>query len=397
MRVRVTYPRGPNLSVSPTRQARRSDHPTTRAIAEVVVATIGGVLLLVAVGANQRWLDRHFLPSFLLPRDWFVLIESSVRVFMAALGALLVFVARPAVGRLAERAPARALQVTVAAILAFAASEPMLRYVHLRPVEWLWPEEEPRRRPDPRLGWTFVPSRTGRSRIGGRVVEYAFDAAGYRVKRVNEPVDPGRPTILFTGESVMFGEGLSWEESVPAQVGAMMGMQSANLAVHGFGTDQSYLRLEMELPRFRQPVAVVSLFMVAVVGRNLDHERPHLRRGLAWQPPVQRWRLASLARLLVPYHSDNVVDEGVDVTREVLHATVALARARGATPLIVEPRFGHEGEAAERLRRRIADADLPYLIVDIDPAWRLPWDRHPDARGAHAIAAAIAGRLQHRR
>ena len=31
----------------------------------------------------------------------------------------------------------------------------------------------------------------------------------------------------------MFGEGLTWEETVPAQVGAMMGIQSANLAVHG--------------------------------------------------------------------------------------------------------------------------------------------------------------------
>ena len=32
---------------------------------------------------------------------------------------------------------------------------------------------------------------------------------------VDEPVDPERPTILFTGESVMFGEGLTWDESVP--------------------------------------------------------------------------------------------------------------------------------------------------------------------------------------
>jgi len=77
----------------------------------------------------------------------------------------------------------------------------------------------------------------------------------------------------------MFGEGLTWEESVPAQVGAMMGTQSANLAVHGFGTDQAYLRLQMELARFRRPVAVVSLFMTALFGRNLD------RRSLAANTP----------------------------------------------------------------------------------------------------------------
>ncbi len=124
-------------------------------------------------------------------------------------------------------------------------------------------EGEPLRRQDPRLGWTFVPGRIGQKMVGGRVIDYAFDPAGYRVRRVEEPVDPERPTILFAGESVMVGEGLTWEESVPAQVGAMMGVQSANLAVDGFATDQAYLRLEAEMPRFRRPVAVVMLFMTA--------------------------------------------------------------------------------------------------------------------------------------
>ena len=112
----------------------------------------------------------------------------------------------------------------------------MLRHVHFRPTEWLVPQEEPRRQPDRRLGWTFVPARTGYSTTGGRTIEYAVDAAGYRVRRVDEPVDPEQPTILFIGESVMFGEGLTWDESMPAQVGAMMGVQSANLAVHRYSS-----------------------------------------------------------------------------------------------------------------------------------------------------------------
>jgi hypothetical protein len=49
------------------------------------------------------------------------------------------------------------------------------------------------------------------------------------------------------------------------------------------------------------------------------------------------------------------------------------------------------------LRRRIADdTGLPYVLVEIDPAWRLPWDRHPDARAAHAIGIAIASELRGR-
>ena len=363
-------------------------------MAEIAVASIGAALVACALAANQRWLDRHFLPSWFLPRPWYVRMELFIRLLMAALGLALAFLARPRVGRFAARAPARALHAAIAAGLALGASELVLRRVHLRAAEWLVPDEEPRRRPDPRLGWTFVPARTGHNTVGGRVIEYAIDPAGYRVRRVDEPVDPDQPTILFIGESVMFGEGLTWEESVPAQVGAMTGIQSANLAVHGFGSDQAYLRLERELPRFRRPVAVVALFMTALFGRNLDDDRPHLGPGLVWRPAEQHGRLASLATLLVPYRTDDTVERGVTVTREVLGATANLARARGATPLILVPHFGPEEEVERALRRRILDQiGLAYVWVEIDAAWRLPWDRHPNPRAARAFAAAVAPRL----
>ena len=385
------------MSSTPVTRVRQFERHAVPLSVEIAVAVIGGALLAGAVAANQLWLDRHFLPSWFLPRQWYVLIESSVRVVMAASGVSLALFARRRVGRFAARAPARALHIAIAAVLALGASELVLRRVHLRAAEWLVPDEEPRRRDDPLLGWTFVPARTGHNAIGGRAIEYSFDPAGYRVRRVDEPVDPDRPTILFTGESVMFGEGLTWEESVPAQVGAMMGMQSANLAVHGFGSDQAYLRLQMELPRFRRPVAVVSLFMTALFGRNLDADRPHLGPGLVWLPGEQHGRLASIARLLVPYRRDETVERGIEVTREVLRATSVLARARGATPLIVVPQLGPEAQPDQALRRRILDGiGLPYVWVPFDAAWRLPWDRHPNARAAQAIAAAVADRLRGR-
>ena len=67
----------------------------------------------------------------------------------------------------------------------------------------------------------------------------------------------------------MVGEGLTWDESIAAQIGAALGIQSANIAVHGYSTDQAYLRLENELPRFRRPIAVVSLFMTGLFCRTL--------------------------------------------------------------------------------------------------------------------------------
>jgi hypothetical protein len=269
-----------------------------------------------------------------------------------------------------------------------------MRHVYLGPTEWLSAEEEPRRLPDDRLGWVLMPARTGRASIGGRGIDYAIDPAGYRVRHLDDPVDPARPALVFAGESVMFGEGLRWDETIPAQVGAKLGMPVANLAVHGYSSDQVYLRLERELPRFQRPIAVVSLFMTALFGRNLDEDRPHLGPGLVWLPAQTTTRLASLIHLIVPFRAERTVERGVGVTRAVLHATAALARARGATPLIVVPQFGPEDRAEEALRRRVLDDGLPYLLVVVDVDWRLAWDRHPNARAAGVIADAIAAWLR---
>jgi hypothetical protein len=85
------------------------------------------------------------------------------------------------------------------------------------------------------------------------------------------------------------------------------------------------------------------------------------------------------------------------VTREVLRATSDLAREHGATPLLVVLQFGREEQAEQALRHRILDnANIPYVLVELDSSWRLPWDRHPNARAAHAIANAIADELRGR-
>jgi len=358
------------------------------------MAIAGVGLIAAAIAANQQWLDRHFLPSFFLPRIWYMRIESIVRAVFVVAGVAVAVWYRARIARGIAGGARTVVAAVLAALLALIAGEAALRFVRLRPTEWLLPEEEPQRRSDARLGWVLAPARSGRSRIGGRTIEYAIDAAGYRVGTVNQPVDPARATVVFAGESVMFGEGLTYEETIPAQVAAMIRIQSANLAVHGYSTDQAYLRLRQELPRFQQPVAVVSLFMTSLFGRNLDDDRPHLGPGLVWLPAMPTPRLAALASLLVPYRRDTTVEQGLLVTREVLRATVQLAHDRGAAPLIVVPQFGTEDPAEEGLRRRVIGDDLPAVVVTMDTGWRLPWDRHPNARAARAVAEAIVRNLE---
>ena len=366
----------------------------------IALMGIGLGLVATAIAANQQYLDRHFLPSFFLTRSQYVRIELIVRFGIAAVGLCVALIAPFGARLLTWKVLRLAFSMVVAAGLALVAGEFVLQHWGVGPIEWLKPEDEPRRQPDPHLGWTLVPSRVGHKTIAGRDLEYAVDSNGYRVRSLTAPVDFDHPAIVFAGESIMFGEGLQWDESVPAQVSAIMQLQSVNLSVHGFGTDQTYLRLQQELPRFRHPVAVVTLFTTVLFGRNLDSDRPHLGAtpdGLVWLPAVEHTRLRALATVLVPYRSIEAVERGIVVTRETLRATADLARQRGAIPLIVVPQFGEEDELEKMLRRRILEeAGLPYVFVEVKETWRLPWNQHPDARASEVIAKAIASNLDPR-
>jgi len=365
----------------------------------LVIGGAGILLVIGALAAGQDWLDRHFLPLFFFPREKIVAQESLVRAGCGALGLVLIFFLRPAMVRAARRMTpgaflAASARMLFAIGLAFGASELLLarKFAYAAAEGPL--KEEPMRRPDPLLGWTFVPAHQGEASAGGRNIAYATDSHGYRVQP-GAAVNTDGPTILFTGESIMAGYGLAWEETIPAQVTALMNIQGANMAVHGYANDQAYLRLKAELPRFRKPVALVSLFTPSLFARNLGDDRPHLGPGLDWHPAVHRWRLSALFRFLVPYHSEAEIEQGIAATRAVLQASAELARRHHVTALVVDPQFGPESPVERMLRRRILDeGGISYLRVDLDPAWRLKGDMHPSPQAARVIAAAITGRLR---
>ena len=370
-------------------------HNSDRAV-QLVLALAGLALIGCAIAADREWLDAHFLPGFYVTESLYVAMLFRARVTAVILGALLALALRRPLARLLVRHPLLALQVALAVALSFVAAELILRREPFRGTEEARAHEEPRRRLDPVLGWTIVPFRTGPWDRYGIPITYVFDRYGYRVRSPQEPVDLHHPTIVFAGESIILGERLTWEQTIPAQTSRILGVQSANLAVSGYANDQAYLRLKGELPRFEHPTAVVMLFMPALFDRNLDDDRPHLDAALRWHPPERRWRLLALARRMVRYRRTETIENGIATTRAILRATVEMARARGAEPLIVVPQFGAETPFERDLRRRILDEPrLPYVWVPVDPLWRVrPGGRgHPDERAAQKIAAAIAARL----
>ncbi len=362
---------------------------------EIVVGGFAILLLGGALMADQAWFDRHFLPIFAIQHSVMIAAEQGLRGFVILTAAILLLICRRPITLLLSRATVGGiLRMVLAGTLAIGTVELILRVHPLYPHDADPLELEPRRQSDPLLGWKFVPSRSVVAREAGRAVSYSFDAASYRVPAPGTEVDVTRPTLVFTGESIIAGFGLAWDETIPAQVSALIGIQSANLAVSDYSNYQSYLRLAAELPRFPKPVAVMTLFMPSLFDRNLLNNRPQPGPGMIWQPPEQQWRLAALLRWLVPYRSVATIDQGIVRARNSLSALVRLACARGAQPLIVVPQFGEGSPVEEALRRRVLDeAGLPYVTARLDPAWHLPGDAHPDARAARAIAAAVVARL----
>ncbi|HEV2722264.1 MAG TPA: hypothetical protein VG323_19755 [Thermoanaerobaculia bacterium] len=360
-----------------------------------MIACIGCAVVAAAAAANEAWFDAHFLPSFWTTRGEMLETLFEVRITAAAIGIIVVLVISRPLAHAIARDPLYLLTTSIALVMACGVTEAFLRTRHIRAAEEIEPHWEPRRHLDARLGWLFDPSRVGYDPHLGKRFEYAFDGNGYRVPAPGESGDFDEPAIVFIGESMMFGEKLDWEETVPAETSDRLGIACANISVSGFATDQQYLRLAAELPRFRHPVAVVTLFAPVIFDRNLDDDRPHLGPGLRWHPAAKQWRLTMLARRLIGYRSAAAIEDGITTTRQALAATVQLARARGAVPLIVVPNFGDEEPRMRELRRRILDdAHLPYVYVRLNPDDRIENDGHPDGDGMRMMAEAIAGALR---
>jgi len=362
-------------------------------LAEWICIGVGVAAILLAIRADHDWLDRHLLPQMFMPRDEQILIWSIERGVAVALGLAFIFPVRRRVGDRVRAGHGGTLALSllssaVAAGLALFASEAVLRTADWEKLERWVAEEEPLRHADPLLGWVNIPNRVGYETYDGRLTRYDLDAEGRRVADVNHPIDPARPSILFAGESILFGFRLNWDETAAARIGAAMDAQAVNLSVNGYGTDQEWLQVRRALPRFGRTKAVIALFAPMMIERSLDRHRPRLDADLRWHPAEPGWRLGKLLRKLLLYHSAARLDAGIAASRAGLVAIVRAARARGAQPLILVPQIGPEQPIERRLREQVL-AGLPYVLVAIDPDWTIPGDGHPDARANAAMADAV--------
>jgi len=364
-------------------------------LTEASLAGLGVALILASARGRPGLVGPPLLPIFAIEPSSMVAAEQACAGLIAVVGAVLLLVLRRRIAAILGRGDhrRRAADPSRGSWMALGAGELILRaspaVPRTMPIRWSGSRDA-----GPTRG--SVGFRAGRDRSWrwrrARRVSYSFDAAGHRVSAPGAAVDLERPTLLLHRRIHDCRIRPCLGETIPVRVGALLGTQSANLAVSDYSNDQSYLRLATELPRFREPLAVgdavharrCSIAISSTIARTWQRE-------LVWQPAVQHWRLAALLRWLIPYRGSAAVEQGITRTRDSLRALVDLARARGAEPLLVVPQFGAESASDEMLRRRILDeAGLPYVHVELDPSWHLPGDLHPDPRAAQAIA--IAGR-----
>lgn len=375
----------------------------------LALSAAGVALVAWALSADGHWAERHLLRSYCATSQAEWLLARAVRWFAGALGVGLVTTLAPALARrmgmfLTRGRPAALAGIAIAVAASLGVAELYMRRLHDR----LAPGAQaplaagrgaPMTRADPRLGWSYVPGRTTWVELADRRIAYAIDADGDRAAAQGDRSDRARPTVLFAGESIAFGYGLTYEETFPAIVGRDLGVQAANLAVVGFGNDQAYLRVRDALPRFRHPLAVVTVFVPDQIKRNVDVWRPRLVLGpdgaLTIAPPSSGPRIARLLQEL-PYHDDGALR----VTAAVLRATADAARERGAFPLFVVTNYGPaclpERDESWIVDQLFVRQHLPFVRVDLGPEDRLAglFERHPNPRGSRAIAAAVERALR---
>ena len=354
-----------------------------------------------------------------------------VRVCLV-LGAAALVLWRARVSRALQSLRAREVLASAALLLVSAGATLTLAEVALRhehyPFSGSWtPSETALARFDDTLGWSYREGLTATQPFGRqrRMVTMYFDSAGIRVDGPVHVFSRTKPSILFIGDSFTFGHGVAYEEAFPARVEQLLGgqVQSVNLGVQGYGTDQSLLALRRHMAWFNSRI-VVYTYLADHIQRNDNYDRRVLYPDGNWPGTKPLFGLRADGTVFLSRHPRRIADLAslhlLQVAerawarwgpRPDARLTTALIRelkrdcdARGIRLLVVNwPRGRAPSTATGGTSQAPAGAtavfagtgvDVLDLGVDAPPewaTWRIPGDGHPTA-AAHELAARLIAR-----
>ena len=353
-----------------------------RALGEAVAVVVGVMLVAWAVRANDAWLERHMTPMYCLTEPAELGRLRVARWVAAASGAVVLLFVRPRFGRWLARTcvgrpigsvVAGALRILIPVVLAVIAADLVLRFRRSRAV------------------WTPP----------GPVPHVSVDRHGFRVRGPDDAPDLTARTVLFSGESVVYGWGLEDHQTIPALVAAHTGVATVNLGVTGASNDEAYYHVRRWLPEFSRPAAVVTFVVYNWLQRNVGLHRQRLvltgsgALEIAAPAPKFFWTSPLWETLRAVYHTE----DAVELTRAILREEADYIQSRGAYPLFVltqiGPRCAARGAEGPPIARRLVEGQsFASIALDLEPGMMLPEDQHPNARGAEHYAAAIERALR---
>jgi len=219
----------------------------------------------------------------------------------------------------------------LAAVLA--AAELVLRAVDLRELRDSY---EPGRallfRHDPELGWAPVANASA-TFTGTRTITVRNNSLGLRDV---EPADARKPTVLFVGDSFVWGYDVEAQERFTELLRARLpAARIVNAGVPGYGTDQEYLLLA-RIWSAVEPDVVVLMFCT---GNDRADNSANMRNGGYYKPYLERagdgaWRFAGQP---VPwsrhvYFSENALVRHLWLARAAVTGFVQLAHPEITVP-----------------------------------------------------------------
>ncbi len=289
-------------------------------------------------------------------------------------------------------------------------------------------------------GWE---PRPGQYVEGGRTI--TINDAGYRGPRLEAQSPERRRRVLVIGDSIAFGLYVGDQETYAALLAMRAGdLEVANLAVQGYGPNQSLLRLERVGLPLDPDVVVLGLCLgndladvvldsflydaehptprFRVEGERLVLDDEHLRLSLRERAGLWLHENSRLARMLAPQRSGETASEpwtnrrraalsdreaALDLTTRLVVEMRDAVEARGARFLVLlhpervtsarsaraweaglTARLNEAGVSSLSLAAAYAERGLEYDELAIDSIG------HLSARG-HAVTAAILAEALH--
>jgi lysophospholipase L1-like esterase len=335
-------------------------------------ALCGTGVLVLALGLlfePERVARLHFRGH---PTTELVEETRSTRVFLCALGLLLVAggVLVPRVLR--RRSAARTLAVVLAVGVPLAVLDRGARPFVERPTALYVP--------DPELGWTHRPETTD-TYWGMR---FRINAQGLRGPERTRPKPEGTRRVLVLGDSVVFGLGLEDDaDTLPARLerelaGAPGTIECVNAGVCGWSPWQALRWLERGGAAFEPDLVVLGFVLNDLTerfrlarfggdgpGAQLEYARPEAWNTRGWRGWLGESGIVLALRELRLRRS--LRTEGERLT--AYHAILAPQSAA------IETAWQHVGAELAALREWCAAHDLPFLVVALPYAIQLV---HPE-------------------